>query len=164
MALLKIHNPELGGILLDISRSRGYIFTYIPHLGDIYKYISPKWGIYVNFMENQDFLTYFEIQKEPSKWDIYCIYGVFSSAPEGNFWKFSAARGKFQKLTEGEGKFLRQIHEKNQNFCQIQNYKSGAIVGARQVKQNFCQIQNYKSIFVAIQYEKYEFLVISELY
>ena len=78
MALLKIHNPELGGILLDISRSRGYIFTYIPHLGDIYKYISPKWGIYVNCMENQDFLTYFEIQKEPSKWDIYCIYGVFS--------------------------------------------------------------------------------------
>ena len=24
------------------------------------------------------FLTYFEIQKKPSKWDIYYIYGVFS--------------------------------------------------------------------------------------
>ena len=68
MALLKIHNPELGGILLHISTIWGIYIIY-----------NPKWGIYVNCMENQDFFNIFWDQKRALKMGyilyIRCFFG-----------------------------------------------------------------------------------------
>ena len=82
-------------------------------------------------------------------------------APEGNFWKFSAARGKFQKLTEGEGKF-RQIPEKNQNFCQIQNYKLSFVTSVDKLSGVSTVLSDKTAVNIELLHRNYIFL--SKLY
>ena len=66
MALLKIHNPELGGILLHISPIWGIYIIYIPQMGDICK-LHGKSRFFQHILRSK---------KSPQN-GIYIVYTVF---------------------------------------------------------------------------------------
>ena len=106
--------------------------------------------------------------------------GQFLKFPEGSgkfskiFPRARSARGKFSKissfprdiwkLTKGEGKFLRQIHDKNPNFCQIQNYALPySLFNIMKRAPIFVKFRIYSDIWCYLNWN-IEVLVISEKY